>query len=285
MAGAVVVGLIADAVAQGLLLALLGVGITLVFGLGEVLNLALGMFSILTVTTALALIGLGLPVWPAAGLAIVLVSGFALAIDRAVLSFVYRLEGEDRILLGIFSTLGLAFFIEGALFNYFAFRFSLPADFPLIDVAGFEFPGSRLVVVVISGLLLAGLFVFLRYSFAGRVTQTIVQDETGAEHVGIEPRPIRSGIFVLSTAFAGVAGLLASLISDLSVASGFELTVFALIVSIMGGIRSVTGAVVAGLILGFVQTYANFFIGAYISNIIIFGAVVGVLLLKPGARF
>lgn len=80
---------------------------------------------------------------------------------------------------------------------------------------------------------------------------------------------------------AGLAGIVFAFGSNVSVASGFQFTVYALIVSIVGGVRSLTGAIGAGILLGVVNEFANFFVGSYVAMIILFGTAIVVLVAKP----
>ncbi|MGQ4555359.1 ABC transporter permease subunit [Halobellus sp. GM3] len=270
-----------DGLAFGASLALLGVGITLVYGLGEVLNLAIGTFAVMAAIAAALLLdsGVGLPIAILAGL--VFVGIFGLFIDRTLLSLVYRSEGEERILLGIFTTLGLTVLLEGILVNYVSSRYSLPLNIAPIDVGTTVVTGTSVLSIVVAAVVLAVLFLFLNRTFLGKATRTIFQDERGARLVGINPRKIRTLVFVLSALVAGLAGVLVAARSNVNVASGFQFTTFALIVSIVGGVRSLVGAVVAGLFLGLVNTMANFFVGSYFATIILFGTAIVVLLVRP----
>jgi len=270
-----------DGLAFGASLALLGVGITLVYGLGEVLNLAIGAFAVIAAIAASLLVsdGVALPVAAAAGLG--LVGVFGLVIDRTLLSLVYRSDGEERILLGIFTTLGLAVMIEGVLVNFVSSRYSLPLGVSPIDVGTTVVTGTSVVTIVVAAVVLLVLFAFLNRTFLGKATRTIFQDERGAQLVGIDPRKIRTLVFVLSALVAGLAGLLIAARSNIGVGNAFEFTTFALIVSIVGGVRSLVGAVVAGVLLGLVNTLAGFFIGSYVATIILFGAAIVFLLVRP----
>lgn len=270
-----------DGIARGLLFAILGVGITLVFGLGGILNIAIGIFAIIAAIAAVVALGAASNVVAASITGVVLVGFLGLAVDRTVLSQVYRSEGEERILLGIFVTLGLAIFLEGVLYVYYPLSYSLPLGVPSLDVLGISIRGSTQVTIVASIIILTLLFVFLRRTYLGKATRTVFQDEMGAELSGIEPRRIRSLIFVLSTVIVGIAGILYSFSRQVTVGVGFELTIFALIVAIVGGVRSLRGTAVAGVFLGLVVTYANWLIGAYVAKVILFVVAIIVLIIKP----
>lgn len=270
-----------DGIAYGMILALLGVSITLVFGLGDVLNLAIGAFSVIAVIVAVEAAAIvSNPVFGGVvGLAAILLIGGV--IDRTLLTSIYKSEGEERILLGIFVTLGLTILIEGLLFVYYPEGYLLPLGLPLVSVGIAEIQGSTIVQIVVPTLVLGALFYFLRRSRTGKATKTVIQDEVGAMLCGINPRRIQALVFLVSALLAGLAGIMIATSSEVTATTGFELTVFGIIVSIVGGIRNVRGAVVSGLLLGLVVTYAGYFIGGYVSNLIMFLLAVVILLVKP----
>jgi len=272
-----------DGLAFGGLLALLGVGITLVYGMGEVLNLAIGTFAVIAAVTAAVLMQSGVGLLPAVLAGVAAAGLLGVVVNQTLLALVYRAEGEERILLGIFTTLGLSVLLRGILVNYFPSRYSISLDLGVVEVADVNLAATSLVTIAVSALVLAALFVFLNRTFLGKATRTVFQDETGAKLVGIDPRRIRSIVFVLSVVVAGIAGILSAMGSNVSITSGFEFTTFALIISIVGGVRSIVGAVVAGVLLGLLNTFANFFIGSYVASIILFAAAVAVILFRPEA--
>jgi len=273
--------LFVDGVARGLLFALLGAGITLVFGLGKILNIAIGGFAVIAVIVAAEVESAVPNVAVATLIGLVAVAVLGVAVDRTLLTLVYRKEGEDRILLGIFVTLGLMLFLEGVMFAEFPEGFSLSHSLDALTVAGLRIRGVTVLILVVASTVLSLLFIFLRRTYLGKATRTVFQDETGALLCGIDPRRIQTLIFVISVFLAGIAGILQGFQTDLRPAAAFDLTVFAIIVSIVGGVRNIRGTVGAGLLLGLVITYANFFIGAFISQMILFSVAVVVLLLSP----
>ena len=281
MASTTLVEVFVDAIARGLLFALLGSGITLVFGLGNVLNIAIGAFALIALIATSEFLAVSPNVAVAAVGGVAVVAAVGVAVDRTLLSLVYRQEGEDRILLGIFVTLGLMLFFEGVMFVEYAEGFSVSHGVPALTVAGLRIRGSTVLIIAVASVLLAVLFLFLQRTYLGKATRTVFQDETGATLCGIDARRIRTLIFVVSVVLAGVAGILQGIHTNLRPDAAFELTVFAIIVSIVGGVRNIRGTVGAGLLLGLVITYANFFIGAYIANIILFGVAVLALLVRP----
>jgi len=281
MTGSTLVELFVDGLARGFLFALLGAGITLVFGLGNILNIAIGGFALIALIATAELLPSSPSLAVAAVGGLVAVALVGLAVDRTLLSLVYREDGEDRILLGIFTTLGLMLFLEGVMFNWYAEGVSLSPDIPALTVAGLRIRGSTLLIIAVASVSLLLLVLFLRYTYLGKATRTVFQDEVGATLCGIDARRIRTLIFVISVVIAGIAGILQGVQTSPRPDAAFELTVFAIIVSVVGGVRNIRGTIGAGLLLGLVITYANFFIGAFVANIILFGVAVLVLLLRP----
>lgn len=276
------VGYLVDGVTQGLIFAMLGIGITIVFGLGGVLNLALGVFAVIAVLLTLALLGVvgSLPV--AVVLALVLVGLLGLLVDRTLLSLVYRSEGEERIVLGIFTTLGLAIFLQGLLSIGYKSGYSIDHGIPGIELVGVRISGSSILVVAVSLIVFALLYLLFARTYVGRGTRTVLQDETGAILCGISPRRMRTLVFVISVVVAAIAGILYSLgATQVRVTTGFQLTIYALIVSVVGGVRSIVGAVAAGLFLGIVSAFAGVYVGAYVAELLLFGAAIVVLIARP----
>jgi branched-chain amino acid transport system permease protein len=273
--------LLVDGLARGMILSLLGLGITLVFGLGGILNLVLGVFAVVAVIVCSFILGV-VPELLVAGVGgVAAVALFALVVDRSVLSLVYEEEGEDRELLGIFVTLGLSLLFEGLLFVFFADSFFLESDVPSIDLGGASITGSSIAVIVSASVLFGLIYYFFNYTYLGIATRTVIQDETGSILCGIRPRRVQSIVFVLSAAIAGAGGILYALDAEVAPASAFELTTFAIMVSIVGGVDSIRGTVAAGIVLGITITVAGALFGSYLSTVTLFAAAIAVLIYKP----
>ena len=102
---------------------------------------------------------------------------------------------------------------------------------------------------------------------------------------GINPGRIRTLIVTLSAMMAGMGGVVQGLFSSLGTEMGNELTSFALIVAVVGGVRSINGTLSAGVLLGIVNAFASYFVGAYLTLIILLGTAVFTILLRPEGLF
>ncbi len=275
-----------DGILFGLQLSLLAVGLVLIFGLGGILNLAHGEFVIVTGVISAVLISSG---WnPAVAiLAGILFSGIlALALDRSVLRPVYRLEGEMEVLVGLFVTLGLAFTLEGITSYLFpGLYFSVRVPVETVSIFGLSFRASALVSGMISFLSLMLLLLFLGKTMTGKAIRAALQNQTGSKVCGIDVDRMRSLVFFLGGLMAGLAALAKGIASSVEPGSGLELTSYALIVGVVGGVRSVYGAMVAGILLGIVNALAGYLLGTYLTLVILLAIVVAVILYKPSGLF
>lgn len=278
-----------DGIVQGLQLSLLAVGITLIYGLGGVLNLAHGQFAVLGGVAAKLLLDWGgQPIL--AGIGGIIAAGlFGLLVDRSLLLPAYRYQGEERLLLGLILTLGLSFVIDGYL-NYAFSEFSLTLSLPIpsVQIAGIAMRTAGLMTSLIAVVVFLALFAFLRWTLLGKTIRSIMENEVGAELCGIDPARVRTIIVGLATIMAGLAGIVQGLFSSLGTEMGPEFTILALLVAVVGGVGSINGTLVAGVSLGIVNAFASRYIGAYVAFTILLSVAMATILLRPSgllARF
>jgi branched-chain amino acid transport system permease protein len=273
--------IVLDGIVLGLAFGLLGVGMTLIYGLGGVLNLAYGQMVVVAAIVVWLLMD-DVPTAVAAIVGVLAAAAIGVALDLTLMRAVYRRTGEDRTLLGLLLTLGTAFVIAGLL-NW---RYPLGALY--INVSGEPISilgvpmsaGSVLASGIALGVGAALLLLFGATTF-GRGVRSVIQDEIGARLVGISPSFVRTVIFALSGALAGIVAVTQSMSGPLTVTAGFELTIFALIVCVVGGLGSVAGAFLAGVLLGVVNAMSAHYIGQYITSVILLGAAALTLLIRP----
>lgn len=273
---------ILDGIVLGLAFGLLGVGMTLVYGLGGVINLAYGQIVIVGAIAASQVIERGHSQLLASFVGVLAAVGVALLLDLTLLRPVYRQHGEERILMGLLLTLGAAFVIAGLL----TWRYPTGALFISIlgdpvSIIGVPMAVGSIWASVIALAVAAVLLLFLGLTTFGRGVRSVIQDETGSRLVGINPSFVRSVIFALSGALAGIVAVTQSMSGPLGVNAGFELTTFALIVTVVGGLGSIAGAFLAGVLLGIVNALSAHYIGQYYSTMILLGAAALTILVRP----
>jgi branched-chain amino acid transport system permease protein len=271
-----------DGIVLGLAFGLLGVGMTLVYGLGGVINLAYGQIVVLGAIVVSLLMEDGIPTFLAAVVGVLAAAGVAVLLDLTLMRPVYRQHGEERTLMGLLVTLGVAFVILGVL----TWRYPTGALYIFIggepiSIVGVPMAVGSLWASVTALAVGAVLLLFFGATTFGRGVRSVIQDETGARLVGINPSFVRTVIFALSGALAGIVAITYSMNGPLTVNAGFELTTFALIVTVVGGLGSVAGAFLAGLLLGVVNTLSANYIGQYITSVILLGAAALTILVRP----
>lgn len=271
-----------DGIVLGLQYGLLGVGLTLIYGLAGVVNLAHGQVAIFGAIIVSLLMGAGWAAVPAAIVGILVAGVVLLIVDQSVMRVVYRQHGEHRILLGLLIMLGVGFIIDGYL------NWQYPIESLTMRIGGDPVPilgvnmrtGSLLAsaITIGAGLLLV---VFFQYTTLGRGVRSVIQDEQGAQLVGINPRSVRSFVFLLSGMLAGLVAVTGSMTAPQASDFGVKLTTLALIVAVVGGLGSVSGAFLAGVLLGIVDRFSSAYIGQFYTTVILLLCAAFMIVLRP----
>ncbi len=274
---------IVDGLIGGLQLGLLAVGLTLLYGLGGILNLAHGQIAVFGGIVGAAVLDadLGMPAAAVAAVASALALG--LVLDQSIMRPVYKRRGEERILLSLLVTLGVSFVIDGVLvWRYPSEALTMRVGTGgAVDVLGITIRQGSLWASAITIVAIGAVIVFLQYTRTGRAVRSVIEDETGAQLVGVNPATVRTVIFGLSGALAGLFAVTQSMTSPVTSSSGVSYTILALIVTVVGGLGSARGALLAGVLLGVVNAVSAAEIGSYITAIILLAAAALTILLRP----
>jgi branched-chain amino acid transport system permease protein len=258
---------------------LVALGFTLVFGIMRVVNFAHGEFAMMGGFWLLFFLDrLQLTYWLALPLAAVMVGVSSLLPEQLVFR---RLYGQE--LPAMIAALGLSVVIaEGAVILFEVHERNVPTGFQgLIHVGGFTFPEDRLIVMAIALATLAAFWLFIRATRIGLALRTVAQDREIAEAQGINTRATYRITFFLATAMAGLGGALFAQIYALSPYMGQQPLMKAFIIVIIGGLGSVPGAALGGVLLGMSESFLNTFFGASVAQFASFGAIILLLVLRP----
>ncbi len=271
-----------DGLVLGLRFGLLATGLTLVYGLGGVLNLAYGQMAVISGMVVLFALDAGVPILPAIGMGLAAGAVVGLIFDLTLLRPVYRRQGEARVLLSLLLTLGAAFIVDGYLAWRYPFRgLTIPISGGAVNVFGVPMVRGAVVASGITIVVLAVLFFVFRFTPLGRAIRSVIEDEQGARLVGVNPHHMLRLILVLSGVLAAIVAVTQSMVRPVTVTGGFELTVFALIVTVVGGLGSFTGAFLAGLGLGIIFSFAASYVGAFLSLVVLLVAAALTILIRP----
>ena len=263
----------------GLLYLLMAIGFTLVFGVMRMVNFAHGEFYMLGAFVAYVCVTrFQLPFLVAvlATFAVTLVAGWL--IEVVVLK---GFRGNE--LNGMISTIGLGMILQnGALLLFGPDPQSMPPVAEgVVSLGPIMLPMSRLYVVAFSIAVLALLYLFLMHSKGGRALRAVVQDTEIASAQGIRSHLMYPLGFGIGVALAAVAGALMAPVFSVSPSIGSTPLLKAFIVVILGGLGSIPGAALASLLLGVVESGANTFMSSAMSDMLLFGFVILMLIFRP----
>jgi branched-chain amino acid transport system permease protein len=271
-----------DGIVLGLQYGLLGVGLTLIYGLAGVLNLAHGQVAVLGAIVVSLLADGDQPIVVAALVGIVAAAAFMVFLDQTLMRAVYRQEGERRILLGLLLMLGVAFAVEGFVtWRYPVQQLRVRVAGDAVSILGVPMPLGALAasaIAVAVGLMLAGFF---RFTTLGRGIRSVIQDEVGARLCGVNPSTVRTLVFGLSGALACLVAVTRSMTGPIGFSNAIGFTTLALIVAVVGGLGSVSGAFMAGVLLGVVDRLSSTYIGTYVTTIVLLLCAALTIVLRP----
>ena len=275
-----IVSQIFTGIVSGLLLVLVALGLTLIFGFMNVVNFAHGAFFTVGAYTGLVVLRatgsfwLGLLVVPLAlGL-------LGLVVERWLIRPMYSRSAFDPLLL----TFGLTFVIVETVrivFGTVGLSFATPPALTgALNVRGYVFPHYSLFIAGVAIVLVVLLWLFLERTDVGLIIRAGTQDSVMAGALGIDVIRYRTAIFAIGIAIAGIAGLLSAPRTGLIPDMGTATIVFAFVVVVIGGLGSYWGAVVSGTLIGVIISLTALAFPA-LSQIIVFVFMALVLLIRP----
>lgn len=276
-------GVILNGAAMGLLLFMMAVGLTVIFGMLDILNLSHGAFFMTGAYIGYRIGGEATATWSSFGLALVtcVVVGAVMGVALMLLTRPLVARGHmDQALL----TLGLALVIGQLLLVVFGkddHAVASPAQLTRsVRVFGTDYPVYRLAVIVVGALVAAGVWAVLERTLAGAVVRATVSDREMVEASGIDVRKVMLLTFGCSSVLAVAAGLLAGPIEGATSGLGDSILLLALVVIVIGGLGSVLGTLVGALLIGLVQS-VGVLLAPELASFMTFGAMVLVLALRP----
>jgi branched-chain amino acid transport system permease protein len=277
------IGLLAsllDGVLVGAVYGLAAMGITLIWGVMDVINLTHGTMIVAGMFGVYLLAGaVGIPVY--ATLPIILVAGFFAGLALYWIA-VHRMIGQPPLmsLLSTFSVnlvlIGLGTAVWGTVL------FNVPVSLPGLSLGRYTFPGTHLMAAALTVLIAAVLYVFLYHSRTGKAVRAVSGNREAAELVGIPTRRVLALSFGLGVALAGVSGMLIATLFPFTVLSGDPYLLKSFVVTVLGGLGNPVGALIAGVALGLLEGLATPFMPVSWTPVIEFVLFVVVLIAFPG---
>jgi branched-chain amino acid transport system permease protein len=274
---------IIDGVLVGLVYGLAAMGLTLIWGVMDVINLTHGAL-IVAGMFALYLLVSALGTSPYLALAPVLVGGFLVG---ALLYWIaiHRMVGRPP-LMSLLSTFSVNLILVGigtavwgtALFN-------VEVSLPSISMGRYTFPGAHIVAAILAAIIAANLYLFLHYTAWGKAVRAVANNREAAELVGIPTTRVLALTVGCGVALAGVSGMLIGTLFPFTVLSGDAYQLKSFVVTVLGGFGNPVGALLGGVALGLLEGAVTPFVPVSWALVIEFVLFVLVLIAFPGGLF
>ena len=274
-----------NSVQYGLLLFMLAAGLTLIFGIMGVVNLAHGSFYMLGAYLAWSLAGqLGsFTLAIVAGTALSVV--FGLVLEKLLFRHFYHRDHLDQVLL----TFGLIYVFEelrsmlwGDDVHGVQIPDALSASIPLTDTL--SYPVYRLFMSGVCLVLALGLYLLISKTRLGMKIRAGAFNHEMTEALGVNISLIHAVVFALGVGLASIAGMIAPPISSVYPSMGTQVQIMCFVVVVIGGIGSVRGALIAALLVGLVDTFGKVLL-PQVSGMLVYVLMAAVLLYKPEGLF
>ena len=279
----------------GCVYALLALGYSMVYGVLKLLNFAhgevymlgafagFGMLSLLGGSSALVV-----PVWLAIMLMFLAAMTASSIVGVALERFAYRPLRNSTRIAPLISAIGASFFLQASallLFSANSRSYNAP------DLIGFQTgvqvgPISvwlvRILVIATAAVLMVLLTVWVRRSRTGKAIRAVSFDREAAAMMGVDVDRVIMMVFLIGSALAGVGGVMVGLVfGRIFHLMGFVAGLKAFTAAVLGGIGSIPGAMLGGLLIGFAEAYTTGYISSTFQNLIVFGVLIVVLLVRP----
>ena len=273
--------LTADGLLLGAVYALFSSGLTLIWGMMNVINFAHGQFVMLAMYVAFfafTLLKIGPELF--VPLAAILLFGLGVVVYLGLVRHVMR----GPMLAHIISTFGLALVLQYTALWVFSANFvSLPTTLVggVYDVGGIRLSAARLIAGATAVVLTIGMHLLLTKTDLGSRMLAVSEDRLAAQLVGIRPDPMQALAWGLGAASTGIAGALISLFFYVSPDVGASFTLLAFVTVCLGGFGSVPGALVAGLAIGVIESFSAYWLGPATKDVVVYALFVALLWVRP----
>ena len=259
---------------------IVAVGLNIIYGLSRVMNLAHGSLYAVGAYAGYTLVASGMNYFVALLISPILVAGVGLLIERSVIAPMRKRSMVYTLIL----TYGLMFFLDGLIKQIWGNepRFiELPAFMrETLPILGTHYPVFRLVTLFITAAVMAGLMFFLNKTKNGIILRAASTIPEMVSCLGTNMKYVHIGAFVLGCVLAGIAGIIAGPLTTIEPLMGHEMLISSFVVIVIGGLGSLRGAVIAALLIGAVQTLAEFYI-TDLAMVIVYMLMAVILAFKP----
>lgn len=271
--------------AFGIAIVLMALGLTIIFGLLDVINMSHGEFFAIGAYAGFVLLATGFNFWVAVALVPLLMLPVGVLTERLLVRQVF--DSADRHTLTLLLTLGLSMVFYDGLKMAFGPNPVRPEN-PIpggVEVLGVFLPAYRMFLIFLGAAIIGAVWAIIYKTSLGAMIRAAAFDRNMASSLGVPVSAVYSATFAFGTALAGLAGILLAPIFSVFPTMGHDFIVIAFTVVIVGGMGSIKGAVLAGLLLTQVQAITSLIISPVWTDPILFGIMVLVLMFRPQGLF
>lgn len=282
MTAAIVIQQAINGVVLGSLYVLVALGLTLIYGVLVQINFAHADFVTIGAFAAYFFMHLAGGSYPAA-IVVALMAGGVLGwlINLSIFAPLRRKGGE---LPPLIATIGVSVMLQNAMLAWFGpvpYAFETPYSQQVFRTAGIFITMQSIIIVAVSATTITLLYVFMKFTFLGKALRAVSQDSEAAGLMGINPNHLILLTFVLASALAGMGGAMLAPVLVLTPFAGASVIVKAFAIVIIGGFGNVEGTILAGLLVGLIESYTTQFLAPGLIDIAVFGLLLLMLAFRP----
>jgi branched-chain amino acid transport system permease protein len=271
-----------NGVVLGSLYVLVALGLTLIYGVLVQINFAHADVVTLGAFAAYFFVN-GAGGNYLASVAVALLVGAALGwLTNAAIFAPLRERGNK--LLPLIATIGVSVMLENAmlaLFGPIPYAFESPYSNSVIRFAGTFITLQNVLIIAVSVAAIALLYTFMKFTYMGKALRAVSQDRETAGLMGINPNQVVMLTFVIASALAGMAGAMLGPVLVLNPFAGTSVIVKAFAIVIIGGFGNVEGTILAGLLVGLIESFTTQYLDTGMIDIVVFGLLLLTLAVRP----
>jgi branched-chain amino acid transport system permease protein len=271
-----------NGIVLGSLYVLVALGLTLIYGVLVQINFAHADFVTLGAFAAYFVMhALGGSYLVSIGAAFIAGAVLGWLINVAIFAPLRRKGNE---LLPLIATIGVSVMLQNAMLSLFGpvpYAFETPYSQQVFRVAGTFFTAQSLIIIAVSTATIAALYAFMKFTFLGKALRAVSQDRETAGLMGINPNQLIMLTFVLASALAGMGGAMLAPVLVLTPFAGASVIVKAFAIVIIGGFGNVEGTILAGLLVGLIESFTTQYLDPGLIDIVVFGLLLAMLAVRP----
>ncbi len=281
----IILQILISGILAGGIYALISIGLTLIFGVVRVKNFAHGEYLMLGAYLVYWLnVLIGIDPYLSVFIVVPIMFAFGALTHQVVIRPVLMKSSLNQILV----TIGLSFFLQNMALLLFRADFrTVRTEYSSVaikaGVLSIGFP--RLMAFVIAMAVTLAIFLFLKHTYLGKAIRAVAMNRQGAMLMGIDINFIYTFAWGLGIACVGVAAIMITPIYSIFPMVGQMFVLAAFVVVVLGGLGNFTGALLAGLLLGVVESFSGYFIHPALKEVVYFGIFILVLSIKPSGLF